>query len=157
MNIFILDADAKKSSEYYVDKHIVKMPLETAQLLCTSHCENSSFIPPYKKTHVNHPCNVWLRESITNYRWLVELGLSICDEYEFRYGRVHKCKEVILWCKENEPNLPNVDLTPFALAMPNEYKRTSAIESYRTYYALAKTHLFSWKKRSTPTWLKINN
>jgi hypothetical protein len=154
MNIFILDMDTKKASEYHVDKHIVKMPLETAQMLCTSHHENSNLITPYKKTHINHPCNKWTRESIMNYRWLIELGLNLCDEYEFRYKRVHKCKEVILWCKENEPNLPNVPMTKFALAMPNEFKTSCAIESYRAYYNGEKRHIYAWKGRFEPSWVE---
>lgn len=36
MNIFILDNDLVKSVEYHVDSHVVKMPLEAAQLACTA-------------------------------------------------------------------------------------------------------------------------
>ena len=36
MNLFYLDENLDKCAEYHVDKHIVKMPLEAAQLLCTA-------------------------------------------------------------------------------------------------------------------------
>lgn len=152
MNIFVLDQNAQKASQFHCDKHIVKMPLETAQMLCTAH-SFSGTETPYKPTHKNHPCNKWLIESIDNYRWLVELGLHLCKEYSFRYGKKHKCEEVIKWCKHNEPNIPSLGLTQFALAMPDEFKTNCAIESYRNYYKYAKSHLHNWKNRLKPEWI----
>lgn len=37
MNIFILDRDPKTCASYYVDRHIVKIPLEINQMLCTNY------------------------------------------------------------------------------------------------------------------------
>ena len=129
MNIFILDFDQKKSAQYHVDKHIVKMPLETAQLLCTvHHCVGNE--APYKKTHVNHPCSIWARKSLANYNWLVDMGLELCYEYSYRYGKVHKCQFVIEWCQKKIPNIPDVGLTAFAQAMPSQYKRINVVEAY---------------------------
>lgn len=153
MNIFVLDPDVKKASEYHCNKHIVKMPLETAQMLCTAHSFFGTEITPYKPTHKNHPCNLWLVESIDNYRWLVDLGLELCREYSFRYGKTHKCEEIILWCKNNEPQISSKGITRFALAMPEEFKTDCAIESYRNYYRYAKTHLHDWKNRTKPEWI----
>jgi hypothetical protein len=153
MNIFVLDTDVKKASEYHCDKHIVKMPLETAQMLCTAHSFCGLEITPYKPTHKNHPCNLWLIESIDNYRWLVELGLELCNEYSFRYGKTHKCQQVIQWCKDNEPKIESKGITMFALAMPDEYKDENPITSYRNYYIHAKKHLHTWKNRNKPQWL----
>ena len=84
MNIFVLDYNPKRAAQMQCDKHVVKMPLETAQILC------SAFEPgtaPYKRTHYNHPCSVWGRESKVNYKWLIEHGLALSDEYTYRYGK----------------------------------------------------------------------
>lgn len=69
MNIFILDTNPKIAAQYHVDKHVVKMILETAQLLCSAHWLNGSEAP-YKLTHKNHPCAIWTRECVENYNWL---------------------------------------------------------------------------------------
>lgn len=152
MNIFVLDTDTEKASAYHCDRHCVKMPLETAQMLCTTHHLTGSDAP-YKATHIKHPCNLWLMQSIDNYNWLCELGLSLCAEYTFRYERIHKCEAIIQWCKENKPNVPQLGITPFALAMPDECKIGDAVNSYRNYYLTHKRHLWNWKKRATPEWL----
>ena len=156
MNIFILDFDKRKAAQYHVDKHIVKMPLETAQLLCTVH----HFVgneAPYRKTHVNHPCSKWARKSLTNYNWLVDMGMELCYEYNYRYGRVHKCQAIIEWCKNNTPNIPDIGLTSFAQAMPDKYKSTDVVEAYRKYYLNEKFNLFNWKKRQIPSWIEMLN
>jgi hypothetical protein len=155
MNIFVLHENTSIASEWSVDKHVVKMPLETAQMLCTAHHKvNADADTPYKATHKNHPCNLWLVESIENYRWLVSLGLSLCNEYSYRYGKIHKCQEVIEWCKVNEPQLPQTNKTEYATAMPDEYKiPNNPILSYRNYYINAKKHIHQWKKRETPQWI----
>lgn len=36
MNLFILDSDVEKCAQAHIDKHVVKMPLEAAQMLCTN-------------------------------------------------------------------------------------------------------------------------
>lgn len=92
MNIFVLDRDVKKCAIYHNDKHVVKMILESAQLLCGVHHMTESNINdiPYKLSHKNHPCSIWAREDISNYLWLCELGLELCKEYTYRYGRRHK-------------------------------------------------------------------
>lgn len=153
MNIFILDKDVKKCAQYHNDKHVVKMILETAQLLCTAHWENGSEAP-YKSTHKNHPCGIWARESKQNYIWLCRLGLALCREFEFRRGKEHKTKEVIKWCLTNVPKLDKLGLTEFPLAMPDEYKTDDPVESYRNYYLNDKRHLASWEKRGQPDWYK---
>ena len=154
MNIFILDKDVKKCAQYHCDKHVVKMILETAQLLCGVHHMTDQVTDqvPYKLSHKNHPCAIWARESYTNYLYLCELGLALCDEYTHRYGKRHKSMEVIMWCISNRPNIPDKGLTEFAKAMPEEYKVKSAVESYRNYYRGAKSGFASWKNRDIPTW-----
>lgn len=88
MNIFLLDYDVKKCAQSHVDKHVVKMILETAQLLCGAHhVIGTTDNIPYKLSHKNHPCSIWVRESLTNYLYLCELGLELCYEYTYRYGK----------------------------------------------------------------------
>ena len=153
MNIFVLDCDVKKCAEYHNDKHVVKMILETAQLLCgVHHMTEQPTNPPYKLSHKNHPCSIWARESITNYLWLCELGLELCYEYTHRYGKRHKSQDVIEWCIENKPNLPEKGFTEPAKAMPEEYKVKSVVESYRNYYRGEKASFSKWKNRQTPQW-----
>lgn len=154
MNIFVLDTDPKKCAEYHANSHVVKMVLETAQLLCGSHhVTESQYDIPYKLSHKNHPCSIWVRECIENYIWLCDLGLELCEEYTYRYGKRHKSQDIIEWCLINTPNIPtNGDVTPFALAMPDECKVGTAIDSYRAYYMLEKRELAAWKNRQVPEW-----
>jgi hypothetical protein len=153
MNIFALDINPKKASIYHTDRHIVKMPLETAQMLCTTINLNGGGAI-YKTCFVNHPCTKWVRESIDNYIWLCELGIYLCEEYSYRYNKTHKCEKVIYDCYVNAPNLESKGLTSHALAMPNDCKEEDIIESYRNYYNNYKTHLFSWTKRNKPYFIK---
>lgn len=91
MNIFVLDYCPVKSAQMQCDRHVVKMPLETAQLLCSAYPNDNA---PYKRTHYNHPCSIWARKSENNYLWPIEHGLALCLEYNFRYGKNHKSREV---------------------------------------------------------------
>jgi hypothetical protein len=152
MNIFFLDFDVKKCAEYHCDKHVVKMILETAQLLCSAHHVTGG-TAPYKLSHKNHPCSIWVRVSLSNYLYLCELGLALGEEYTHRYGKKHKSVEVIEWCLLNRPNIHDVDFTSPPLAMGDEYKiGNDVIESYRNYYKGAKSEIVSWKNRETPDW-----
>lgn len=153
MNIFYLDTDPAIASKYHLDKHVVKMPLETAQILCTVHwLQNNE--APYRPTHKKHPCTIWVSQSITNYDWVCKLGLELCKEYTFRYGKVHKCEAIIQWCIENKPNLSNEPTQDFALAMPEEFKvHGDVVQSYRNYYKYGKQHLHNWSKREKPNWI----
>jgi hypothetical protein len=155
MNIFFLDNDVKKCAEYHCDKHVVKMILETAQLLCGAHwATDSPYLVPYKMSHKNHPCSIWTRESLSNYHLLCELGLELCKEYTHRYEKRHKSQEVIEWCMFNKPNISDIGLTEPAKAMPDEYKTNSVVESYRNYYVGAKLDFATWKKREKPFWFE---
>jgi hypothetical protein len=152
MNIFILDWDLKKCAEYHLDKHVTKLCIEYAQLLCSAHwmCGNEA---PYKLTHKNHPCSIWTRNCIENYIWLCDLGLEVCKEYTYRYDKVHKSQAIIEWCAVNKPKLRyNGDITEHPLAMPIECKIGDAVESYRNYYVTHKVSFAKWKKREKPQW-----
>ena len=154
MNIFFLDENPILSAQYHVDKHVVKMILETAQLLCSVHHTTDQVTDqvPYKLSHKNHPCAIWARESLSNYLYLCELGLELGKEYTYRYGKRHKSIEVIEWCIVNKPNIPDIGFTTPARAMPDEFKVDSVVESYRNYYMGAKSDLASWKNREKPFW-----
>lgn len=165
MNIFFLDENPKLSAQYHVDKHVVKMILETAQLLCGVHhmteqmmsqYPSSSHQVPYKLSHKNHPCSIWARKSLSNYLYLCELGLELSKEYTHRYGKRHKSQEVIEWCIINKPNIPDIGFTEPAKAMPDEYKVDSVVQSYRNYYMGEKYSFAKWKNRETPNWFKFN-
>jgi hypothetical protein len=151
MNIFVLDESIKKSAEYHVDRHVVKMPVEAAQMLCSAH---NRLTPPYKPTHKNHPCSKWVRESLSNYFWLVEFSFALIDEYNYRYNnKSRKVTQVLEWCLNNFPDIEDRGLTEFAMAMPDQYKKNNVVEAYRDYYLCEKNHLFSWKNRECPDWV----
>ena len=154
MNIFVLDRDVRKCAQYHNDKHVVKMILESAQLLCGVHhmVEENTDEVPYRLSHKNHPCSIWARENISNYLWLCELGLELCKEYTHRYEKRHKSQDVIEWCLINLPNIPEEDFTEPPKAMPEEYKVDDVVQSYRNYYLGDKKYFSKWKKREVPYW-----
>ena len=154
MNIFLLDTDTKKCAQYHCDKHVVKMILETAQLLCGVHWIVGNEAP-YKLSHRNHPCAIWTRESLSNYLYLCDLGFELCKEYTYRYGKRHKSQDIIEWCLVNKPNIEDKGFTEPARAMPDEYKVSSVVESYRNYYIGEKSSIAVWKYRETPEWYNM--
>ncbi len=153
MNIFFLDADTKKCAEYHVDKHVVKMAVESTQILCSAYYfTGEAEFSPYKLTHGNHPCCVWARTSLSNWLWLKSLALSLCAEYTYRYGKVHKCEAVINSLKT--PALPDIGFTKVVCAMDEEYIISDdPIVNYRNYYKYGKSHLLNYKGRNPPEWL----
>lgn len=151
MNIFYVDKDPVTAAQQLVDKHVVKMPLETAQLLCTAFPQGSA---PYKRTHFNHPSAVWTRKSKANYLWLIQHGLALCEEYTKRYGKIHKSLEVILWCKEK---IDLIEWQDFVFAdppecMPDDCKLGNSVDSYREYYRKHKSYIYKWTNREKPEW-----
>jgi Pyrimidine dimer DNA glycosylase len=159
VNIFFLDWDVEKNAQYHCDKHVVKMVLETAQLLCGVHhmtvhdTAHDTAHVPYKLSHKNHPCSIWARDSMSNYLYLCEIGLALCEEYTYRYGKRHKSQEVIEWCLMNKPQIQDIGFTTPPKAMPDEYKTEDVIESYRKYYLGAKKTFLTWKERKVPEWV----
>ena len=167
MNIFYLDNDPTICAEYHNDKHVVKMILEYAQLLSTAHrfvdgiqttrlsktgrkqtcyvlSDNRDDLL-YSATHINHPSAKWCRDSDSNYKWLYQLFCATCDEYTFRYGKIHltdqKLRQVLSLVPKNIAKKPFVE--PWR-AMPDEVKiGNDSLASYRNYYINNKTHLRS--------------
>lgn len=153
MNIFVLDKDPTIAAQMQCDQHVVKMTLETAQLLCNAF----EIETPYKKTHLKHPCSIWVRESFLNFIWLSVHGVALADEFERRFRKIHKSKAVILWCIDNSHEClsnPKSVLTEFAQAMPDEYKVAGdAVAAYHNYYNKDKSRFTRWSKnRKPPEW-----
>ena len=98
MNIFYIDNDPQISAICMVDSHVVKMILETAQMLSTAHriVDNNNSPYMYKATHINHPSTKWARETEGNYIWLVSHFKYLGDEYQYRYGKIHKSISILL-------------------------------------------------------------
>lgn len=176
MNIFYLDKDPKIAAQMHVDKHVVKMILESAQLLSTAHrildgtetiglsltgrkrkvwklaTELDDVI--YSATHVNHPSAVWVRRSKQNYIWLYRLFLELLAEYTYRYGKVHKCQDLEYPLSLVPVNIPDIPFTEPTPAMPDQYKISEdSVQSYRNYYNGEKQRMFSWKKRPVPNFI----
>ena len=152
MNIFFLDKDPYKAAIKQCDKHVVKMVLETAQMLSTVAHEYKYHNTPgiYKSTHLNHPMTKWVNTHKNNYLWACEHGLALCSEYTKRYDKVHKSEKLIQTlhdlCKSfftfggGEPNSDFI--TPPPLCMPDEFKQDDFVKAYKEYY---KAKLLSWK------------
>ena len=158
MNIFYLDHCPTKAAQYHCDKHVVKMILESAQLLCTAHRILDANTSPtlYKATHINHPSAQWTRLSINNYLWLYSLFSELCKEYRYRYYKGHACERLLEPLRVPPKRIPSVGFTPMPQCMPDQYKVVgNSIEAYRNYYAHGKTNLLSYKRRGMPEWLTI--
>lgn len=149
MNIFILDRHPINAAEYQCDKHVVKMPLETAQMLCTVLHKHGVEIP-YKPTHQNHPCTLWAGLSQQNFLWLCTHGMALCHEYTKRYGKRHKCSAIIVTCMQYAHVLTDTGLTDFVQCVPDDCKSDDAVTAYRNYYATHKLPILTYKTATFP-------
>lgn len=155
MNIFVLDRDPVIAAQMQCDKHVVKMILESAQMLSTVHRQyGNDDVQLYKSTHKHHPCTLWAAASRSNYRWLYDHFRALNDEYFYRYYRGH-----LSWTKlsnvlaDPPAAMRDEDATPFAQAMPDEYKHDDPVVAYRAYYRNEKADLLTYTKRERPSWL----
>ena len=152
MNIFYLDKCPDKAARLQYNKHVVKMILESAQMLCTAHHVYGNLYQkenvPYKQAHLNHPSTIWTRASVQHYMWLYNHMLALGDEYTKRYGKTHltitKCAEFL--------NVPPVhiqgdEFTQPPQAMPDIFKRDCAIHAYWLYYVHDKKNIAHNKER----------
>ena len=151
MNIFVLDSNPVTAAIQQLDKHVVKMPLESAQMLCSALIAHGVEDTPYKKAHPKHPCTLWAAQTRTNFLWLVKHGISLSEEYTRRYGKRHKSQDVIEWCAAQADAIPAGELTTFAQAMPEQYKNPDAVTAYRQYYMGEKRNIATWKQ-NRPAW-----
>lgn len=179
MNIFVLDKSPIIAAQYQCDSHVIKMILESAQMLCTAHrvldgakivgkrngrkytyYEHGNNDALYKATHVNHPSSVWCRTTSANYSWLYDHFIALCDEYTYRYGKVHLTDKKFRSNLSGLPvNISNGHLTPFALAMksqPQCMDPSDPVKSYREFYQTKRSRMpMIWTRREKPKWFKI--
>ena len=158
MNIFALSDCPIEAAQFQCNKHVVKMIIETVQILSTVSWQRG--VPaPYKPTHAHHPSTKWTATCGANYAWLLSHGFALVAEYEKRYGKIHTCLGYL--CKlcddyekvwPGDESLPR-DHTPFAMAMPEEWKSIDPVESYRAYYIAEKSKFAQWEPRARqPPW-----
>jgi len=139
MNIFYLDKCPDKAARLQYNKHVVKMILESAQMLCTAHhCygdKDQIENVPYKQAHLNHPSTVWTRLSKSTYMWLYDHMIALGDEYTKRYGKTHlsitKCKDFLATPPKH---IQGEDFIQPPQAMPDKYKDPCSIQAYWNYY-----------------------
>ena len=178
MNIFYLSNDPKQIAIWQMDRHCIKMPLETVQLLCTAHriLDGKEKVIKYngrnKKiweisddrndilytaTHVSHPSAIWTRNSDSNYLWLYQLCVELLKEYTYRYGKIHACERLLPYLKNSPKNILKGKFTEPTQAMPDIFKvKNDSIMAYRQYYIGSKQHLAKWNgkinSRNVPEW-----
>ena len=120
MNIFVLDDSPITSARMMIDKHVVKMPTESMQMISTI-TTHLGFEAPYKPVMLNHPSTIWARESQDNFQWLLDHCETLCEEFNLRYDNIHSVeiamKEFYPTFMEVKSCLPNIGLTPFAVAI----------------------------------------
>ena len=154
MNIFVLDKDPAVAATMACDKHVVKMILETAQMLCAAAIAKGHEMP-YGETHRFHPCTLWAGASQGNWEWLTQHGIALCAEYTTRYGKTHKSQQHIEYARDMDISFDEQQLTPFAQAMPPQYKNDCVVTAYRAYYMGEKARFATWKTQ-TPNWWREN-
>lgn len=182
MNIFYLHEDPQICAQQHVDKHVVKMILEYAQLMSTAHrvldgtevtalsksgrkqkvwfLKDERDAEIYKATHMNHPSAKWTRHCMSNYMWLFEMWTHLLDEYRYRYGKEHACARLLGYLAQPPKNISTAyKFSAPWRAMPEEFKFSRShpnytVESYRAYYNGAKSGIFKWKNRPTPDWVE---
>lgn len=179
MNIFYIDKDPVQAAQWMVDKHVVKMILESAQLLSTAHrlldgrevegksktgrkarrwiLDDARDDVVYQATHINHPSAVWCRESVENYNWLVDHFFALMAEYTYRYDKQHKCYGELSYMLQSPPkNLQKYDFTPMPSAMDDQYKISDdPLTNYRNYYNIGKLRMHKWTNRQPPEWINV--
>ncbi len=106
----------------------------------------------YNLTHYNHPSAVWARTTDSNYIWLVELFKCVLHEYKKRYGKIHASNKLLEFFLNAPKNIPRGQLTPFALAMPDQYKVDDEVISYQNYYVGDKARFAKWTNTPVPEW-----
>lgn len=158
MNIFYLHSHPYKAAMMHCDKHVVKMILETAQMLATAHRMSgdeawADRMGLYKKAHVNHPSTLWVRQSSKHYMWAYELFKGLVDEYHQRYGKIHACEKFAPAFSVLPCHVDNNGFTPPPQCMPDEYKQTKTVDAYRSYYKGEKSHFAKWDRATkAPRW-----
>ena len=180
MNIFYLHEDPIQNAKWHIDKHIVKMPIEYAQLMSTAHrlLDGEMYLGKtaigrnikrwrlyderedilYKASHINHPSAIWVRESIENYFQMYKLYMAVLAEFTNRYGKVHGSSKPSIALIRPPSNIPMVKGTQLPQCMPEMCKvKNNPILAYRNYYIVEKNSFASWKNREIPEWFQTKD
>ena len=180
MNIFYLHEDPIQNAKWHIDKHIVKMPIEYAQLMSTAHrlLDGEMYIGKtaigrnikrwrlhderedilYKASHINHPSAIWVRESIENYFEMYKLYMAVLAEFTNRYGKIHGSSKPSIALIRPPSNIPMVKGTQLPQCMPEICKvKNNPILAYRNYYIVEKNSFASWKNREIPEWFQTKD
>ena len=157
MNIFYLDRNPIVAAQMMCDKHVIKMILESAQMLSTAHRvldgdEHADNVGMYKMTHKNHPSTIWVRANSENYDWLQEHMEALLTEYTHRYGKRHATERLIHSLWEHPKNITHDDFTDPPQCMPDYCKGDDAVSAYQNYYIMEKSDFATWKRRDRPEW-----
>lgn len=164
MNLFFLDSNPFKAAKYNVDKHCLKIILESAQMLCYAFPENLTPIKNSKKGFYFHPMSKFVRESYQNWTWTLDHFSGLLNEFEYRFNKKHSYVKVLDWLIKNQKflNFENYYQTSYKKwpqcfgQYRNEcYVKDDPILGYQNYYNVAKRHLFQWTKREIPYFIKI--
>tara|TARA_R100001463_G_scaffold20114_1_gene49107 strand:+ start:1209 stop:1712 length:504 start_codon:yes stop_codon:yes gene_type:complete len=163
MNRFLIEDNVDAIAKSLCDQHIVKMPLEEAQMLCTALWHHAPFYAEawnlYKPVHQKHPCTLWAVETRTNFRYAYKLYCSMLCEYHHRYGKWHGAG------KHSQAIAGGIDLIPDGKLTPHpqcfsglDHLKTDEfwpIEAYRAFYTVDKMKFARYNKgRSMPNWMK---
>ena len=156
MNIFHLHKVPKVCAEYHCDKHVVKMILETAQMLSTAyqrHCGLDDEL--YKPAYPKHPMTIWVGDSVENFTYTWYLGTHLGLQYTKRYRKIHKSNLIIN--KFNFDRFQNIEkkfpmkkFTEPPQCMPDEYKHENYITAYRQYYIGEKKRFAKYTRVDIP-------
>jgi len=142
MNIFAIESDNDgaidwiKSAQSQDNLRVVKMILESCQILCTV-LNEQGVQAPYKSFNPKHPSCLWAAESSANFENLILHCFSLISEYAERFSKDHKCIGVLTKVLDlyDPSRFPRHEPTPLRMAMPDYFKSDSIVESYRKYYA----------------------
>ncbi|RYF51626.1 MAG: hypothetical protein EOO38_02760 [Cytophagaceae bacterium] len=182
MNIFYLSDNLEECAEFHIDRHVTKMILESAQLLCMALWSDKLFgytpraltpeeyaelktvmraepanmdertFVPYKAGHHNHPCSIWLRESAEHFYYLHNLANELQREAWYRGYNTHKSIGVINSLPLPQ-STPDHGFKPPYQAMPPELKTDDVLQDYRLFYMLDKAAIpATWRGRDKPFW-----
>lgn len=145
MNIFYPSGDTHYCARWLGDKHVIKMPLETAQLLSTAHRLCGGREDVYRVTHRNHPTALWVRERRGNYLWTWQLLNALLHEFKFRRGKEHASGRLLGRLRNIPPEIKPGQFRPPPLVMPERFHVEQPTEgfgagggptqgAYRNYY-----------------------
>ena len=161
MNRFIINYSPDLIARDLCDKHVVKMPLEEAQMLCTAvrlHApEYAEEAGLYRAVHQKHPCTIWAGQTRANFEYSLEMFRWMCKEYTHRYGKTHASWRLWDALVQGAVYVPDGLLTPhpecFSEHTDLKSGKSWPLESYRKFY-MTKQHRFKmvWTNRPVPEW-----